>query len=569
MKKFLAALLAVALLASLPMASLAEVSYTATNTNNRYVTLAKATNCYTARTDAGYQVFDANGNALSAAYGYISIRNNGEYYEVANENGTNTMGLLNAQGQEILPMAYGDIVFMENGWVMAHELVVVEGDVGEYTSSSTGEKFNVNRTDVVYNGKLIGSLSREDYIKSYRTSVRGAYLLVKKSDTEGYWLDGDFNRVVVTDDDYISTSEFEDIYKQGVMHAPTQQWAFTEGCTLTADQVTQTVWFDYLKGNLFDLQGNQIAASLPYESVRYRGDYMLTRQHSLYGIMTNDGTVLVDPTYTEIGGYEDLFVTGYAPALTEKGELHFLDTTGAVTASVPYQLTSSDYKGFSNGSAFAAVKNMGLYTIITATAGELPEKYQDVSGSPQAGSTVISVMKDDKWGVIDMNGNAVVPFEYEYALEISRDNSLILGRDANRDYILYILNQAEETNAPYDRVEKMSGEIGDEPVDVPAETEAPAAVADGSWACTCGSVNTGKFCTECGATEPVAAEAPAAVEDGSWACACGSVNTGKFCPECGSAKPAEAPAPAVCAGCGYEPGEDVPKFCPECGTKFE
>jgi membrane protease subunit (stomatin/prohibitin family) len=82
-------------------------------------------------------------------------------------------------------------------------------------------------------------------------------------------------------------------------------------------------------------------------------------------------------------------------------------------------------------------------------------------------------------------------------------------------------------------------------------------------------VNTGKFCTECGATEPVAAEAPAAVEDGSWACACGSVNTGKFCPECGSAKPAEAPAPAVCAGCGYEPGEDVPKFCPECGTKFE
>lgn len=39
-----------------------------------------------------------------------------------------------------------------------------------------------------------------------------------------------------------------------------------------------------------------------------------------------------------------------------------------------------------------------------------------------------------------------------------------------------------------------------------------------------GSVNTGKFCPECGSPRP----APAA-----WTCACGAVNTGKFCSECG------------------------------------
>lgn len=531
MKKFLAALLAVMLLASMPLISLAEVSYTATNTNNRYASLAKATNCYTARGDAGYQVFDAQHNALSAAYGYITIRNYGEYYEVANENGLNTLGLLNAQGQEILPMAYGDFEFLDNSWVLAHELVVVEGDVGEYSSSSTGEKYNVIRTDVVYNGKLLGSLTRDDYTKACRTSVRGTYLLVKKSNTEGYWLDEQFNRLPVVSEDYISTSEFEEIYKQGVMHSPTQQWAFTEGCTLTPAQVSQAVWFDSSKGNLFDLQGNLLASGLPYESVRYRGDYMLTRLHGLYGIMKNDGTVLVEPTYKEIGGYEELFTSGYAAAMAETGELYFLDTTGAVTAASPYQLTSNDYKGFSNGSAFAAVKNMGAYTIFTATNGELPEKYQDLAGTPQAGSTVISVMKGDKWGVIDLAGNVVVPFEYDYNLDISYDNSVILGRDANRDYILYTLNQAEETDAPYDRVELMSGEIGEEP----AATEAPAE--------------------------------PAAPAEG-WTCTCGSVNTGKFCPECGTAKPAEVAEPA-CANCGYKPGAEIPKFCPECGTKFE
>lgn len=51
--------------------------------------------------------------------------------------------------------------------------------------------------------------------------------------------------------------------------------------------------------------------------------------------------------------------------------------------------------------------------------------------------------------------------------------------------------------------------------------------ASASWTCECGSVNTGKFCPECGAKRPQA----------SWTCECGSVNTGKFCPECGAKRP--------------------------------
>ena len=43
------------------------------------------------------------------------------------------------------------------------------------------------------------------------------------------------------------------------------------------------------------------------------------------------------------------------------------------------------------------------------------------------------------------------------------------------------------------------------------------------WTCGCGTVNTGKFCSECGSPRPAA----------SWTCSCGTVNTGKFCSECG------------------------------------
>ncbi len=60
------------------------------------------------------------------------------------------------------------------------------------------------------------------------------------------------------------------------------------------------------------------------------------------------------------------------------------------------------------------------------------------------------------------------------------------------------------------------------------------------------------------AQQPVQAVAPAA---GSWTCSCGSVNAGKFCPECGNQKP-EA---SFCPNCGNNLGNKSAKFCPECG----
>ena len=81
----------------------------------------------------------------------------------------------------------------------------------------------------------------------------------------------------------------------------------------------------------------------------------------------------------------------------------------------------------------------------------------------------------------------------------------------------------------------------------------------GGWTCPkCGKVNTGKFCSECGASKPA--------EAGVWTCPkCGKSNTGKFCSECGTAKPA---GEWFCSKCGHKNAAGT-RFCPECGTAKE
>ena len=92
------------------------------------------------------------------------------------------------------------------------------------------------------------------------------------------------------------------------------------------------------------------------------------------------------------------------------------------------------------------------------------------------------------------------------------------------------------------------------------QSPAPAAAPANGWTCSCGTVNTGKFCTECGGKQPAA----------GWTCSCGAVNKGKFCSECGAKKPAAEPL-YRCDKCGWEPEDpkNPPKFCPECGDRFD
>ena len=62
----------------------------------------------------------------------------------------------------------------------------------------------------------------------------------------------------------------------------------------------------------------------------------------------------------------------------------------------------------------------------------------------------------------------------------------------------------------------------------------------GTWTCSCGKTNTGKFCVNCGAQRPVAPP-PVAAQQTEWVCSCGNRNAGKFCVKCGAPRLAAMP----------------------------
>lgn len=127
------------------------------------------------------------------------------------------------------------------------------------------------------------------------------------------------------------------------------------------------------------------------------------------------------------------------------------------------------------------------------------------------------------------------------------------GMDANS---LFAMGQQQNNTPPVNPTPAA-------PSPAPSAPEAPAAAPSAdSWTCSCGAVNTGKFCVECGTPKPAPVQ--------GWTCSCGAVNQGKFCQECGAKKPAEAPL-YRCDKCGWQPADpkNPPKFCPECGDVFD
>lgn len=493
------------------------------------------------RENGVYTLVSADGRALTTQP-YIYMRSTDIFMEVAVEQGLNVFGLIDAQGNQIMPMQYGDINILSDRWQLGVRLVEATAD--NYDYKGNGAFYMVEAYDVYHCGKLVGVLGRLDY---YQSSVRGDYLYVRDHNGAYHYYNSALKESGYQAD-YPGYSEYDEL-RSGKYHQGSGQQAFVPGCTLTADAVEEA--YSVVNGAIVDLQGNEVGrVSLPQEATIYGfiGDYTRVKSDGKYGLMHYTGRMAIPCEYDDIA-YSDSFFQGGYQLVEKNGKLGYVNENGEVTCDFKYAEGSWDnaYK-----SPLNSVTDMeGNVIVLSGAVGELPDRYAEVytqDGCPMFAAQDLS----GNFGVVDIYGKTVIPFDKNcddtYDFTIANDGSVVLTYNIDRAYTAYTFTDDGAASAP-------------EVIEVNVQASA-AAPAEG-WTCVCGSENSGNFCANCGATRPVEPEAPASA---GWTCACGSVNEGNFCPNCGSARPAEK---LVCSGCGFEPEEgSQPKFCMQCGAAF-
>ena len=509
MKKLFACLLALALALGCT-AGLAETS--SFNLDYRNVDVAQSGENLIVYDGSAYYLADANGQKITKQ-GFASIYESSDYglYRVTARNsvdGVHNRGVMNANGEIVVPMLYGKVEVISTRWVAG--MKYADGDTSKDPSS----------VDIYYKGSLVGTLDGSQYYFSYG---HGDYVAIRGKDTSYVHYNKNFE---ISPYAVSGSSEYDSKYSNRsytYYHQGSGQKAFVPGCTLTDDEVecNRVV----VNGQVLDLQGNvvaNLAQNYDYISAYFRADdYARVQRYGKYGrIRISDGAEVIAPTYNELSySYvaNDLLPGGGLIYAVQDEKGGFVLFNGAIGCNFPYANSA-----ISERSPFATVKDLsGGYIVLSGLVGELPGRFKDISVRSNC-PVFCATDNDGNKGLIGLNGETLIPFEDDHSVYFNRQGTLAVRYlGYGNGYRVYHIDPAD----PY-RLASAPAPAGNDP-----EPELPA-------------------------------------EDGTWTCSNGHTgNTGKFCPECGEPRPV---LDVTCPGCGtVYPAGSVPKFCPECGTKLQ
>ena len=271
-----------------------------------------------------------------------------------------------------------------------------------------------------------------------------------------------------------------------------------------------------------------------------------------------------------------------SPYCFEDGVLYDLQGNQVFKGAHDY----STVRRFFNG--YATVYFDSHYGIIDLQGNEvLPPEYDSISSYEDnlMYKGFAGVVKDGKFGFVDAQGNVTSPFVYSSDIVSHRGSFATIK---NLDGTIIVLTAgAGELQEHFAEVSIYGSSHGNAAfvgenadgktcvIDIYGKTLVPYT--------DCRSMNVSNDGTtvliyygnreytilqfDAPAATVSAPEAPAA-DDGTWTCENGHAgNTGNFCTECGAKKPETTLT--KCPDCGYEFGDSVPNFCPNCGKNLK
>lgn len=468
-----------------------------------------------------YMLMAPDGTKLTSEP-YIDMGWEKTMFTVQKENGVNKTGMIDGAGKLVVPMQYQTVDEISERWQIAD--VYIEGSIfNNEFKAPDGKYYKYGYSDVYFDGKLVGTVKEKVYASAY-----GAYL-----DLGGAKYDSSMTLSTYVRDGY-GNAEY-DITDHGTFHMFTGQQVGVPSCTLTDEDVRDNIVI--VGKNIVDLQGNLYGViEKEYDYVwNFRDGYAEVERDGKVGLIDLTGKEVIPCEYDTISGF-GYFIGGYTPAAKD-GKVSYLDEQGRTT----YEFVDADEGLISYiQSPMVSMRNDDeTYTVVSAAAGKLPQTFKTVNVTGEGCPMFSALLPNDQAGVFDLYGQEIIPanssYKNVYCYNISDDGSVIVAQKSySSDYVIY----------------QMSDAYGRKPAEKPVKPAAQPAASPAQPA-----------------VQPLqlAALFAQTAADDQWNCGCGSVNSSKFCPECGAARPEEL----KCAGCGYvPPANTTPKFCSECGTAF-
>ena len=189
----------------------------------------------------------------------------------------------------------------------------------------------------------------------------------------------------------------------------------------------------YKQGGLYgliDMQGNKITDNI-YNSITnidYKEGNLKVEQNGQYGVINIKGTTIIKPEYESIiaDGYYDE-ETKYERAgfilriKTDDGyKFGYADRKGKIILEPLYNEISRITE-ITGDDIFLITANNGRYGVVKNGKEVLKNDFTDINFDQN--NNLLILQKDSSWGVVDLEGNNIVPIDY--------DNIIIGGKYIN------------------------------------------------------------------------------------------------------------------------------------------
>ena len=415
--KRIALLLSLMLLLSIASAALGETAATLVRDNLTDTEWIKGTNLLSVQGDPishsgsnyrAYSMTTLDGTPLTEAI-YADLDGEKGYVvavSLKSEDLMNADGLLDLEGNVLIPCEYGDIDVLSSEWAVGVKLLESTAENYDYRAWFGDSKYLIDTVDVYHlpEGTKLATLTRSEY--SGARAVNHCINIENRATGEVTTYDASFNALGTVK--YSSSDDF----------AP-------------ADYET---YYENRHYGIKDAEGN-VVLEPTYATIysAYQGAMRVSADNDKRGLITLQGDVIIPTEYDDIistyylpdvaGETSGYIAAGYV-AVKIDGKLGYVSVNGDLTCQSDYIADNLDVRGAS--ATVADAKTGGLSMIAADGVESVVSGYENVYPL-SFGSGVFYRVNDSNYnyGVIDWHGNVIIPCEYK-GVELSGDGKYAL-----------------------------------------------------------------------------------------------------------------------------------------------